>query len=76
MARKLTTKTGQKVYARRKAIVEPVFGQLSTLQNAKYLLLRGFEQARGERLPLATCHNLRKRHRHIGTAGLAGLAVS
>lgn len=48
MARKLTTKTGHKVYARRKAIVEPVFGQMATLQNANHLLLRGFEQARGE----------------------------
>ena len=48
MARKLTTIKGQQVYARRKAIVEPVFGQMSTLQNAKHLLLRGFEQARGE----------------------------
>ena len=30
MARKLATKKGQQVYARRKAIVEPVFGQMST----------------------------------------------
>ncbi|KMV14807.1 IS1182 family transposase [Mycobacterium heckeshornense] len=76
MARKLTTKTGQKVYAHRKAIVEPVFGQMATLQNAKHLLLRGFEQARGEWLLLAACHNLRKLHGHLGTTGLAGLAVS
>jgi Transposase DDE domain len=76
MARKLTTKHGQKIYARRKAIVEPVFGQMSTLQNAKHLLLRGFEQARGEWLLLAACHNLRKLHGHIGIHGLAGLAIS
>lgn len=76
MARKLTTKTGRKVYARRKAIVEPVFGQMATLQNAKHLLLRGFEQARGEWLLLAACHNLRKLHGHIGVHGLAGLATS
>lgn len=49
---------------------------MSTLQNAKHLLLRGFEQARGEWLLLAACHNLRKLHGHIGTTGLAGLAVS
>lgn len=75
MARKLATKTGRTVYARRKAIVEPVFGQMATLQNAKHLLLRGFEQARGEWLLLAACHNLRKLHGHIGAAGLAGLAT-
>ncbi|VBA49472.1 hypothetical protein LAUMK142_01983 [Mycobacterium pseudokansasii] len=76
MARKLTTKTGQAIYARRKAIVEPVFGQMSTLQDAKHLLLRGLEQARGEWLLLAACHNLRKLHGHIGIHGLAGLAIS
>ena len=37
MARKLTTNKGQAVYARRKAIVQPVFGQMHTLQNAKHL---------------------------------------
>lgn len=72
MARKLRTKTGRAAYARRKAIVEPVFGQISTLQG-KYLLLRGLENARGEWLLLAACHNLRKLHRHLGTAGLARL---
>lgn len=75
MARRLTTKTGRTVYARRKAIVEPVFGQMATLQNAKHLLLRGFDQAHGEWLLLAACHNLRKLHGHIGAAGLAGLAT-
>ena len=75
MARKLTTKAGRRVYARRKAIVEPVFGQMATLQNAKHLLLRGLEQARGEWLLLAACHNLRKLHGHLGTNGLAGLAT-
>jgi transposase len=73
MARKLATKRGQAVYARRKAIVEPVFGQMSTLQNAKHLLLRGFDQARGEWLLLAACHNLRKLHGHIGVTGLRAL---
>ncbi len=75
MARKLATRKGQQAYARRKAIVEPVFGQMSILQNAKHLLLRGFEQARGEWLLLAACHNLRKLHGHIGVAGLATLAA-
>ncbi len=73
MARKLTTKKGHAVYARRKAIVEPVFGQMSTLQNAKHLLLRGYDQARGEWLLLAACHNLRKLHGHIGVTGLSAL---
>ena len=64
------------VYARRKVIVEPVFGQMATLQNGKHLLLRGLHGARGEWLLLAACHNLRKLHGKIGTHGLATLATS
>lgn len=76
MARKLTTKKGRTTYARRKVIVEPVFGQMATLQNAKHLLLRGIDGARGEWLLLAACHNLRKLHGHIGVAGLNGLRTA
>lgn len=76
MARKLTTKRGRGAYARRKAIVEPVFGQMATLQNAKHLLLHGLDGARGEWLLLAACHNLRKLHGHIGITGLAALSTS
>ena len=75
MARKLKTNKGQAVYARRKVIVEPVFGQMATLQNGKHLLLRGLHGARGEWLLLAACHNLRKLHGKIGTHGLATLAT-
>jgi hypothetical protein len=72
MARKLRTKPGQGAYARRKAIVEPVFGQIHTLQG-KYVLLRGLDNARQEWNLLATCHNLRKLHGHLGVAGLGGI---
>ncbi|WP_425460974.1 transposase [Leekyejoonella antrihumi] len=69
MARKLKTKKGHRVYARRKVIVEPVFGQMGTLQNGQHLLLRGLDQARSEWSLLAACHNLRKLHRHLGIDG-------
>ena len=49
---------------------------MATLQNAKQLMLRGLDGARGEWLLLAACHNLRKLHDRIGTDGLAGLATS
>jgi transposase len=71
MARKLRTVPGRAAYARRKAIVEPVFGQIMTCQNGRRLLLRGETGARGEWRLLAACHNLRKIFRHAGTAGLA-----
>lgn len=76
MARKLTTKKGRAAYSRRKVIVEPVFGQMATLQNGKQLLLRGLDGAKGEWLLLAACHNLRKLHRHVGTSGLNSLLIS
>ncbi|MHB1289950.1 transposase, partial [Georgenia sp.] len=59
MARKLKTKKGRAVYARRKAIVEPVFGQLDTRQG-KYVLLRGLQKASREWNLMAGCHNLLK----------------
>src|SRR5512144_422469 len=60
MARKLRTKQAKAAYARRKVIVEPVFGQMKTTQGADRLLLRGRDNARSEWRLLAACHNLRK----------------
>lgn len=71
MARKLRTKPGNATYSRRKAIVEPVFGQIMTCQNGRQLLLRGHDGARREWQLLAACHNLLKIFRHTGTAALA-----
>ncbi len=75
MARKLRTTTGKAVYARRKAIVEPVFGQIATLQG-NHVLLRGLDNARSEWELLATCHNLRKLHSHLGVNGLGSLRTA
>ncbi len=71
MARKLRTKAGKAAYARRKAIVEPVFGQIDTCQGGKRVLLRGLDAADAEWALLAACHNLRKLFGHTGTTGLA-----
>jgi len=72
MARKLRTKPGRAAYARRKAIVEPVFGQIDTCQGGKALLLRGIEGAEAEWHLLVACHNLRKLFGFGGTAALTG----
>jgi transposase len=71
MARKLRTKAGKAAYARRKAIVEPVFGQMDVVQGAKHLLLRGNAAADAEWQLLAACHNLRKLFLVKGTARIA-----
>jgi IS5 family transposase len=68
MARKLKTKEGHAVYARRKAIVEPVFGQMQTVQGARQLLLRGKAAARAQWRFQCAIHNLLKLHRNEGLA--------
>ena len=68
MARKLRTKKGRAVYARRKATVEPVFGQMQTVQNTKQLLMRGEAAARAQWRFHCAVHNLLKLHRAGGLA--------
>lgn len=60
MARKMRTKAGRAHYARRKAIVEPAFGQMKVRQHAGHLRLRGLAGAQGEWTLHVICHNLRK----------------
>lgn len=68
MARRLRTKAGRADYARRKAIIEPVFGQMKVKQNAGRLRLRGLAGAQGEFTLHAICHNLRKLANHTQPA--------
>jgi transposase len=68
MARKLKTKKGRGAYAKRKTIVEPVFGQLDTVQGARRLLLRGKSAARAQWRFQCAVHNLLKLHRGGGLA--------
>jgi hypothetical protein len=71
MARKLRTKAGRAVYARRKAIVEPAFGQMTVRQDAKCLRLRGLAGATGEWFLHLFCHNAHKLHAAGGLALLS-----
>ena len=63
MARKLHTKTGAAVYAARKAIVEPVIGQIKQARGFRQFLLRGFENVQGEWSLVCTTHNMLKLYR-------------
>ena len=65
MRRKLRTKAGRTQYDTRKVTVEPVCGQLKTVQGIRQFLLRGFRKARGEWLLACTAHNMLKLHRAI-----------
>jgi hypothetical protein len=63
MVRKLATKAGRAVYALRKKIVEPVFGQIKEARGLRRFLLRGLTKARGEWALIALTHNLLKIYR-------------
>ncbi len=65
MRRKLRTKAGRKVYARRKAIVEPVFGQIKQARGIRQFLLRGLDKAKGEWALICLTHNVLKMHRLV-----------
>jgi transposase len=85
MRRTLQTKRGRRLYARRKAIVEPVFGQIKQCRGFRQFLLRGLRQVRGEWALICTTHNMLKlwralRHRHHrpgdGLRALSGTRTS
>lgn len=63
MRRKLQTKAGTTVYATRKAIAEPVFGQIKQARGFRQFLLRGLEKVQGEWAIVCTTHNILKLHR-------------
>ena len=60
MARKLRTKQGRETYAKRKGIVEPIFGQVKQVGGFRQFLMRGLEKMRGEWNLICLTHNLKK----------------
>jgi len=60
MRQKLSTPEGRAVYARPKAIVEPVFGQIKEARGFRRFLLRGVDKIRREWSLVCTTHNLLK----------------
>jgi transposase len=60
MRRKLQTQAGRAVYARRKAIVEPVNGQIKQARGFRQFLRRGVERVGQEWSLICTAHNLLK----------------
>jgi len=60
MAAKVRTPAGKALYARRKVIVEPVFGQIKEDRGFRRFLLRGLKKIRGEWSLVCLTHNLLK----------------
>jgi transposase len=65
MKRKLQTQVGRRIYAMRKAIVEPVFGQIKQVRGFRQFLLRGLEKVQREWALVCLTHNILKLHRII-----------
>jgi hypothetical protein len=65
MARKLRKKKGKEIYAKRKTIVEPVFGQTKEGRGLRRFLLRGLEKVNGEWQLWGATHNLNKLWRYL-----------
>jgi transposase len=58
MKRKLQTKAGKAVYAARKCVVEPVFGQIKQARGFRQFLLRGKKKVKGEWALVCLTHNI------------------
>jgi transposase len=63
MKRKLQTKAGAAIYAARKSIVEPVFGQIKRARGFRQFNLRGIEKVRAEWAVVCMTHNILKIYR-------------
>jgi transposase len=69
MRAKLRTATGKVLYAARKRIVEPVFGQTKSARGIRRFLLRGLEKVSAEWQLICLTHNLLKIWRRCSSAG-------
>ena len=72
MARKLRSKAGREMYAKRKGMIEPIFGQLKQVLGFRQFSLRGLASMRGEWRLMATVHNLLKLWRNGPEVAMAG----
>ncbi len=71
MQAKLRTATGKLLYAARKHIVEPVFGQIKGVRGIRKFLLRGLEKVKAEWQLICLTHNLLKIWRRATRASAA-----
>jgi len=62
MRTKVQSDEGKAIYRKRKAIVEPAFGEMKEVQGFRQFHLRGEEKVSGEFVLLAMSYNLRKLH--------------
>jgi hypothetical protein len=61
------------MYAKRKEMIEPIFGQLKQVLGMRQFSMRGLASMRGEWRLMATVHNLLKLWRNGQRVEMAGL---
>ncbi len=62
MKQKLKTKVGKAIYAARKSVVAPVFGQIKQARGFRQFLLRGKQKVQGEWALVCLTHNVLRLH--------------
>ena len=72
MREKLRRDDGHDIYKMRKAIVEPVFGQIKEARGFRRFSLRGLQNVRGEWALVCLAHNLLKLFKYGGEQQLCG----
>ena len=65
MQQKLRSALGKLLYAARKHIVEPVFGQIKSARGIRKFLLRGLKKVSAEWQLICLTHNMLKIWRHV-----------
>ena len=65
MHQKVTSPEGRRIYARRKVLAEPVFGQIKEGRGFRRFSLRGLAKAGAEWAIVCLCHNLLKLYRAV-----------
>jgi hypothetical protein len=76
MAEKLKEGEGKKIYARRKGMVEPVFGQIEQARGFRRFSQRGLKKVDNEWAFVCLTHNLLKLFRYMSDRGpIGGLAL-
>ena len=76
MRARLISPAGRAAYARRKATVEPVFGQIRACRGFHHMSLRGLVKARCEWLLVCATHNLLKLWRAVTRPVPTGTAAT
>ena len=64
MRARLESEEGKALYAMRKAVIEPVFGQIKEIRNIRRFRLRSFQKVSAEWKLICATHNFLKLYRY------------